>query len=470
MQNVKPLGLAVAMGLTLDVAGSQHVYGLEDAKGANREVITAAILLAVALLWLFARPQDAEDDHVPFWIAALPAAAAMISITDIMTFIDPGWTTGRALLFGGGCAALLALAVRRAPGLAIAAVALVFGVILRSINMRYIPIEPSRGDMLPLVQQALTNFLDGRSPYAFYMMPWILPLTYFPLTWLAYLPAHLFGFDFRWINVGAEVAVLGAAMFVARHARGRRSSAGGAAFILWGWLFLSPTVVHWDLTTTAPIGWAAIAWALALVVAGRQRMAPVALGVAAATTPFIAVFMLFIALNWWRSEGLSVTIARLARAALVAGLLLLPFFAWAPQPFLDGTVRWFNDLERFPRIKWRTERTWGDITGFSGMLWQWRLERWLKPIQLGTTLLVAAIYAWRGARRSDLLAHATAAFLLFMLFNPVLWPYLYNPALVAALLAAGGALPEPARAAAAAVVQDERPARRPAERYPSSTT
>jgi hypothetical protein len=28
-----------------------------------------------------------------------------------------------------------------------------------------------------------------------------------------------------------------------------------------------------------------------------------------------------------------------------------------------------------------------------------------------------------------------AAFLLFMLFNPVLWPYLYNPALVAALAA-----------------------------------
>ena len=39
-----------------------------------------------------------------------PAAAAMLSITDIMTFVDPGWTTGRAVLFGGGCAALLALA------------------------------------------------------------------------------------------------------------------------------------------------------------------------------------------------------------------------------------------------------------------------------------------------------------------------------------------------------------------------
>ena len=470
MQNIKPLGLAVAMGLILDVAGSQHVYGLEDAKGANREVITAAMLLAVALLWLFARPADADgDDSVPFWIAALPAAAAMLSITDIMTFVDTGWTTGRALLFGGGCAALLALALRRAPGIMIAGGALVFGVVLRAINMQYIPIEPSRGDMLPLVQQALTNFVAGQSPYAWYTMPWILPLTYFPLTWLAYLPAHLLGFDFRWINVCAEVAVLGAAMFVARNGRAKGAATGDGAIIIWAWLFLSPTVVHWDLTTTAPIGWAAIAWALALVVT-HQRQAPIALGIAAATTPFIAVFMPFIALNWWRSEGLSVALRRLARAALVAGVLLLPFFVWAPQAFVDGTVRWFNDVERFPRLKWLTERTWGDITGFSGLFWQWRLEQWLKPIQLATTMLIATIYAVRGARRSDLLSHATAAFLIFMLFNPVLWPYLYNPALVAALLAAGGALPEPARAVAPTLVQRERRARRQDKRYPSSTT
>ncbi|CAA9226350.1 MAG: hypothetical protein AVDCRST_MAG93-682, partial [uncultured Chloroflexia bacterium] len=62
-------------------------------------------------------------------------------------------------------------------------------------------------------------------------------------------------------------------------------------------------------------------------------------------------------------------------------------------------------------------------------------EDWLKPVQLALVLAVTALYAGHRAKRMDLLRYATAAFILFMLFNPVLWPYLYNPALIAALLA-----------------------------------
>jgi hypothetical protein len=134
---------------------------------------------------------------------------------------------------------------------------------------------------------------------------------------------------------------------------------------------------------------------------------------------------------------------------LLAAALLLPWFLWGPGPFLDGAVRWFNDLNRFPRMKWQTEHTWADITGFSGLFWEWGQERWLKPIQAAGVLLVAGLYALQGARPADLGRFATAAFLLFMLFNPVLWPYLYNPALVTALLAVAGAgLLEPVPAGA----------------------
>ena len=92
------------------------------------------------------------------------------------------------------------------------------------------------------------------------------------------------------------------------------------------------------------------------------------------------------------------------------------------------------------------------MPGFSGLFWAHGREGWLKPIQLAAVLGVAGLYAARGAAPADLGRHAAGAFLLFTLFNPVLWPYLYQPALLAALLAvaAGGLAPPEAVAAGAA--------------------
>jgi hypothetical protein len=276
-------------------------------------------------------------------------------------------------------------------------------------------------------------------------MPWEVPLTYLPLTWLTYAPAYLLNVDLRWINILAEVAILGAVWFVARPGAGRTNGAEEQGLILWSWLFLSPSIIRWDLFTTAPIGWAAIAWTIALILRSRHRAAAVALGLTAATTPLIAVVGPFIALNWWREAGWLATARRLGQAGVVCAIVLLPWLVWTPEAFLDGTVRWFNDLDRFPREKWVELKTWDEITGYSGFFWIWKIEHWLKPIQMSLLAVVVAVYALRGALLTDLGRHATAAFTLFMLFNPVLWPYLYNPALVTTLLTIATAnLREPA--------------------------
>src|ERR687885_1945575 len=148
MNRAKALNLTLAMGLTLDIAGALHVYGLADAKGINREIITATILLVIAALWLLIKPisDDTIEEPAPLWLAILPAVAVMLSISDIMTYVSPGWSPLRLVLFGGGSLLLLGLALRRAPPPAIVFVAFVFGCILRYINMRHIPIEPTRGD------------------------------------------------------------------------------------------------------------------------------------------------------------------------------------------------------------------------------------------------------------------------------------------------------------------------------------
>lgn len=444
IDELTPLSLAVALGFVLDVSGALHVYGLGDNPSLTREGSSAALLLIIAVLWLLLRPRatDAAPDRkrVPLWLALLPLVVAIFSISDVITHVFSGWTPVRVATFGTGMAALLVLGLRRGSGIAIAAVAFALGIAIRFPHIKYIPLEPARGDMLPLVQQALANLLRGQSPYTTYSMPWELPLTYFPLTWLAYLPAHLLGLDIRWTNVVAEVAILLAALHIERHIPSeRRRFAPNTLLILWAWIFLSPTVIAWDMVTSAPIGWVAIAWVLALVQTRRHGAAIVVLGLASATTPLVAVVIPLVALCWWREDGLVPALRRSLLALGLGGILLLPWFVWAPGPFLDGTVRWFNDLNRFPREKWRTQHTWAEITGFSGYFWEWRIEQWLKPIQLLCIAGVSALFAWRGARRSELAAHTVAAYVLFTLFNPVLWPYLYNPALVAAMLAVAGA-------------------------------
>ena len=433
----RPLGLAVAMGIVLDITGAMHVYGLADAKGQTRELISAFLLLGIAVLWLLPSSEPAvSTGDGSGWLAFLPPLVAAISISDVLSFISAGWTSARFLVLGGGIITLVALALWRRHHTAGVVLAMGLGVAIRAIHIRHVPLEPARGDMLPLVQSALANLVQGNSPYTTYHMPWELPLTYLPLTWLAYAPAYLARIDLRWTNILAEFAVLAAALFVALGTDERRRPVIiRTAGLYWATLFLSPTVIHWDMVTSAPIGWVALAWSLALVVTSRHRAASVVLGVAAATTPLVAVLAPLVVVCWWRASGTWSALRHGVRAAFVAAILLLPWLIWAPGPFIEGNVSWFNDLNRFPRVKWQTEQTWEQITGFSGWFWSRGREGWLKPIQAGLLALVTLLYALRGAQLGHLQRYTAAAFLLFVLFNPVLWPYLYHPALLAALLA-----------------------------------
>lgn len=317
----------------------------------------------------------------------------------------------------------------------LAAAAAVTGVVLRVIHFG--AFGPSVGnDMLPLTTSALTSLFAGQPPYATYALPAPLPLTYYPLTFLAYAPAHLAGIDVRWTNVVAQVVVAGAAVFVAVRTRrsGRwRDRIDTPALILWSFVFLLPSSVYFDRITNAPVAWASLAVMLALVATGN-RFASVAVGLAAATTPLTMVLAPFVGLCWWRSRGLRRALLDSAVAALLAAALLLPWILWSPRAFLDGAVLWFNDLDRFPRDKWVRFKTWQRYVGFSGFYWRTGLEAWLKPTQALGVAIVAALFAWAGARPARLGRFCAAGFTAFMVFNPVLWPYFYQPALVAMLI------------------------------------
>ena len=481
-RHLLPYALMIALGLVLDVTGALHVYGLSALMGQRLAAGAAALLVAIALGWLAvaareprteACPEPKRRDREPRtgdqrtkneeqtsghafrvthsaahstqrFLAFLMLLAWIATARDVVLFLAPRAAVFERVLLAVGALGL-ALAVLRppAPGW-LAVMAALLGTVVRLVSFAHVPIEPPRGDMLPLVQGALGNLLAGRSPYTTYAMPWELPLTYLPATWLAYLPPSLLGLDIRLTNLAAELAIGATLAWLAARRRLRSGAARGAlaavwqaepGLLLWAWVFLQPTALHWSLTTTAPVLWALLALLLALLVGARDRAAAIGLGLCVAASPLTGVVAPFVLLRWLRAWGWRRSLGLAAWATLIAVVFILPFLLWSPDQFIFGTLRWFNDNDLFPRLRWEMDHTWARMVGFSGIFWRHGLVGGLKPLQ---ALLIAglAVLYWRwGATAGRLAPFVTAALLLFTVFNPVLWPYLYNPALVAALVA-----------------------------------
>jgi hypothetical protein len=144
----------------------------------------------------------------------------------------------------------------------------------------------------------------------------------------------------------------------------------------------------------------------------------------------------------------------------VAGVILAPFVLWSPRGFIDGAVLWFNDLSRYPGVTWRAYQPWARYLGFGGLFWREGLERALAPIQWLLVGGVTVLFARRRARADLLACHVAAAFVAFMVFSSVNWPYFYQPAIYSALLitsrAYGGRRPDVQRLAVTRNVRVER--------------
>ncbi len=377
-------------------------------------------------------------------VRLLPLPPMLVTLHWTRELVAPdarlGWNVmcALAVLLVGLAAAL------RWPRWLIAVVVATVGNCVRLVHFAHFPIDGG-ADMLPLVRSALGAFCAGKSPYAYYDLPDPLPLTYYPLTWIAYLPTYAAHLDLRWTNLVAEMAIL-AAIFVAGRTRSEApppNDAGGLAPLAWSFYFLLPSSIYFDRITTAPIAWAMIAWCIALC-SRDARKGWVAFALTGATTPLALVIAPLVITMWWRKHALRGAVVRVAKSALVAALIIVPFVLWSPRGFLDGAVLWFNDLHRYPGTTWKAYEPWKRYVGFGGIFWSDGLERVLAPIQWALVGAVTLLYLRRRAPPELLAPHVAAAFVAFMAFNSVHWPYFYQPAIFCGLVAIAVTNSEPA--------------------------
>jgi hypothetical protein len=327
------------------------------------------------------------------------------------------------------------------------------GIALRLVHFAQFSIDEG-ADMLPLTRSALTSFFSGQSPYRYYDLPSPLPLTYYPVTWLAYAPPYLCRIDLRWTNLAAEMAILAALVYADASDRSRFASDSSGArslptrpmrpgLLAWAIQFMFPSAIYFDRITTAPVAWALVTWCLVLTVR-KPAHSWAALALTAAATPLAAVIAPVVFVMWWRRLSTRAAVMAVMKTALLTAVLLAPFVLWSPRGFLEGTVLWFNEPSRYPGTTWRAYRPWERYVGFGGIFWSAGLERVLAPIQSGLVGAVSILFAKteptgsteRTEPTGELFAsYAAAAFVGFMLFNSVHWPYFYQPAICAALVA-----------------------------------
>ena len=413
--------------------------------------VCAAVFCVLALLSLRAARRQRLVGSPAFtgrWTAILlrllPLPAMVFAFAWVRPCVQGSMAWAFPVLAVTATLVLAVGALRSWNAAAIAGVAACAGIALRLIYFSHYAIEVG-ADMLPLTRGALANLMAGRTPYTTYHLPAPLPLTYYPFTWLAYLPPFLLHLDLRWTNLAAGLAIPAGLFYVgirgARRAQAPGQTAwpwgvraGHPALLAWAFLFLLPSSIYFDRITTAPVMWALLAWALIATGLGLG-CDWLLVGLLGAATPLAAVLAPFVLLAWRHAHGGRGTLIRSAKALLVAALFIVPFLLWSPRGFIDGAVLWFNDLSRFPGTKWAAFGTWQRYAGFGGLFWRAGRQRMLAPIQWTLVVAIAAVYWRRRSDKSRLAAHATAAFAVFMTFNSVHWPYFYQPMIACGLVA-----------------------------------
>lgn len=303
--------------------------------------------------------------------------------------------------------------------------ALAYSFLQRARFLNAVALNPEFADMLPVIIAGGNNFLAGNAPYVIYKMPWDLPLVYFPMTWLLYLPALVLNFDLRFINLAAQVGIV--LIFLSLVWRAREIPAVNFALGYAAFLLVLPTAMFWDAFTAHQIWWFWLLLAVRVLIARNFFWWAIVMGITLATSQLAVTVIPIFALYVLRAVGWKRALLHFAVLVGTTLLLLAPFVFQNPANFVKYTMLYYSDLAIYAQPWWERSRRWLYILGFGAEAWQRGWQDNLKFVQGALLVGFAALYTFRYQNMVvNALRVAIASLGFFLLFSAVVWQYYYQ--------------------------------------------
>lgn len=275
-----------------------------------------------------------------------------------------------------------------------------------------VPFEAIYADMLRTIDRSLGLLLAGAFPYIDAPPP---PMPYWPLTFLAYLPTRLMGWDLRATNLVVDLATVVVALRfgIDRRDDPRRTIAARLWLPL---LMLYRTWAGFSVDTQYPISVLfAVLFARSLATKGAATQA-VILGSAVAANQTFGIFGPFVLPFWIRRYGPR----RAARMTLIAASTCLafiaPFVLWNAKEFFRVTLL---SLKPFP------------ASFLAGQFSIRPLVEGAFPnaslVLIGLTVVVVGVLNWFQVDRARIAATTAIGYCVFLLLLHRTFTHYYLP-------------------------------------------
>jgi hypothetical protein len=270
--------------------------------------------------------------------------------------------------------------------------------------------------MLHWVQEANQSLLAGKNPYS------SVGLNYFPALWLPYTAVVLLQLDPRFLNI-ALLVLLGSGLFIVAYKLLGEQSLDLYYLAIAGCmiLILNPGIIHEAVKDQVLPDWiylAIFAFGLALLSPAYSALG-LGLSIAARQTSLIFLPITFIEFRRKFDHG---TVWFLL-TILLSSVIILPFFFWDATAFVDWTFmfnqRWFID-------RWMADQAQANAISLAPPFFVAHAENLLQPIQIvGVGLLTLWFFFKKANAISGIIRRFALVYLVFLLFNPIIWNYYY---------------------------------------------
>ena len=296
--------------------------------------------------------------------------------------------------------------------------------IVWAVTITGFPLDAERSDMLPLIVSANKSFFLGDNPYRWHIVgEHQLPLTYLPLMWVGYAPFVALELDPRWLLLPAHLVLMTMLWF------SHRPFSDNSWWTYLAWMTLNPFLfIRHEIQ--AYLLWPILALTLYAMTHNRWRSSSFLWAMLIVTRKTMWIIFPFYLLFLLYERGWRVAIQHFLAIIVVVSLIAGPFIIQDPNAFYDGIVGYFQSIaHQLPSSEWPQIAGWATGFSFVPLLYRLGFVEYIQTIQMSSVMISFGVAVWMRPKMAGLLKLMSATLLLFLLFNPLVWVYMYAPVL-----------------------------------------